>query len=170
MSQALEIETEPASDTQDEVLEVRLRGHHVKNLGMCLYNKEHDNLWASFWGSFEEYAVFDYIINNPNAMVTIVAGTMDEVCEGCKHLESCLSEGGIYGRRREWYDVIMARANGTKVGETYVASDLMDKLKGQNPFLEFIKDFSAIAFIALPADFIGTMWDEIEKYTQSKHD
>ena len=124
--------------------EILLAGHHVKNLYYAVrYRKRNKRYVGSSGNSFE------HILDNPKREVRINAGSIDSICEECIDLSKCLDEGNIYGRDPKFYDWLVARAYGTKVGETYSALELMEHLGKRNRQISFIKFILADAFVSI---------------------
>jgi hypothetical protein len=111
--------------------EVTLRGHHVPILRSALHRKD----WR------EDFAFFSYIIDHPDDTVRITASA-DGVCERCNDLTKCSDPYYLGWLPNLIGDYISARASFTKVGETYRASDLVEKLKNQNRLHELVSDIS----------------------------
>lgn len=116
--------------------EYSLRGHHVKNLRMALLSRNHNNPIARLY--YDQGQSYDTIFKNPEANVRIMAGAIDHICSECDRLNFCLNTGGVTTERDRIYDEV--RASYTRIGETYRAADLFEKLLQQSEWKQFPRE------------------------------
>lgn len=142
------------------MVEVTLRGHHVPTLRAAL----HEDNW-------KEFANYAYIIEHPENIIRITDG-LDGVCEKCEYFARCARYSTDYKSAKlseRIGDHILARISSTKVGETYLASDLIDKLKNQGFLYEIssgITNLLGVTFIGVPL-FLACILEEILYYAKN---